>query len=303
MHKPGTTTLIAAIVLGLFLLAGLGTWRLVTLRQEAAAGTTLARPTPSTGSGQAEPGLNSAESTAPEQPPIQEHSAAAGQSNNAPHLDSAAPPPAPQPALPGGGSSDTRSAPLAGLTIVIDPGHGGDISWNGGAIGVTGLLEKNVNLALGLAVRDQLQALGARVVMTRTTDAPAAYTGRPGEDPLEATTEIAAHSGAQLFVSLHGNWSEDPAPEGIETFYYPGSMEGRRAATDLLNALAAATGLTSRGVTANNFHVLHYHPVPATLLEIGYLSNPGDEALLRSPAFRAKVVAGVVKGIRAYFGR
>ncbi len=197
----------------------------------------------------------------------------------------------------------SKAAGLAGLTIVVDPGHGGDVSWNGGATGVTGLQEKDVNLALGLSLRDALEKLGARVVMTRTTDAPAAFTGAPDEDPLEATTKITAASGADLFVSLHGNWWEDPSPEGIETYYYPGSQKGRAAATALANALAKATGLPTRGPLANDYHVLHHHEVPATLLEIGYLSNPDDEALLRTNAFRARVVAAVVAGIRDYFHR
>lgn len=218
---------------------------------------------------------------------------------------------APEQAAPGGpgleGARPPEAPPsqgaLAGLTIVVDPGHGGDASWNGGATGVTGLQEKDVNLALGLSLRDALMKLGARVVMTRTTDAPAAFTGAPDEDPLEATTKIAAASGADLFVSLHGNWWEDPSPEGIETYYYPGSQKGRAAATALAKALAKATGLPTRGPLANNYHVLHHHEVPATLLEIGYLSNPDDEALLRTNAFRAKVVAAVVTGIRDYFHR
>ncbi len=202
-----------------------------------------------------------------------------------------------------GGAAPEAVAPLTGLTIVVDPGHGGDVSWNGGATGVTGLQEKTVNLALGLALRQALQGLGAQVVMTRTADRPAAFTGAANENPLQATTDIAANSGADLFVSLHGNWYYTPVPEGIETYYYPGSAAGRRAAAALADSLAAATGLPTRGPIANNFYVLHHHPVPATLLEIGYLSNPQDEALLRSQSFRTRVVAGIVSGIRAYFGR
>lgn len=186
---------------------------------------------------------------------------------------------------------------------MVDPGHGGDTSWNGGATGVSGLQEKEVNLAIGLSLRDALENLGARVVMTRTTDAPASFSGAPDEDPLDATTKIAAASGGDLFVSIHGNWWKDPTPNGIETYYYPGSERGRAAAAALADALTRATGLPTRGPMANNYHVLHYHEVPATLLEIGYLSNPGDEALLRTKAFRAKVVEAIVAGIRDYFNR
>ncbi|MGE5589235.1 MAG: N-acetylmuramoyl-L-alanine amidase family protein [Bacillota bacterium] len=220
-----------------------------------------------------------------------------------PDLQAAAPPNAPGGSTAPAGGKVGGAGALAGLTIVVDPGHGGDISWNGGAVGVTGLLEKDVNLAMGLALRDALESLGARVVMTRTTDTPASFSGVPDEDPLDATTKIAAASGGDLFVSIHGNWWKDPTPNGIETYYYPGSAKGRAAAAALADSLARATGMPTRGPMANNYYVLHYHEVPATLLEIGYLSNPDDEALLRTKAFRAKVVEAIVSGIRNYFNR
>lgn len=210
-----------------------------------------------------------------------------------------APPPAPQtsskatPSAPG--TASRSRLPLAGMVIVVDPGHGGSQA-NGGATGITGLKEKDSNLQLGFALRDALTQAGARVVMTRTTDASPVIPGHPELDQLQARTYIAAHSGANLFISLHANWAPDPTASGLETYYYPGSQAGERLAVDMLRAISQAAQITPRFATSADYAVLHGHPVPAVLLELGYVSNPIDEAHLRSASFRADLVRGIVAG-------
>lgn len=209
--------------------------------------------------------------------------------------------PAPTPPPQGGDAAPPvkTDKPLAGKVIVIDPGHGGPPE-NGGSTGVTGVKEKDINLALGLALRDTIQRAGARVTMTRTTDA-APHVPGDGGDHLEAVTTIARNSGADLFVSLHGNWNPDPSINGIEAYYFPGDSTDERVATVLLKNVVAATGMRDNGVRSERYYVLYHHDVPAALMEIGYLSNPGDEAHLKSSSFRGKIVSGLYHGILEYF--
>lgn len=217
---------------------------------------------------------------------------------NAAPAPTAAPTPATAAAAPTAPAADaaTRNRrPLAGMVIVVDPGHGGSQA-NGGATGITGLKEKDSNLWLGLELRDALTQAGARVIMTRTGDASPVIPGHPELDQLLARTYIAAHSGANLFISLHGNWSPDPNVSGLETYYYPGSQAGRRLAEDMLWHISQAVDITPHFATSARYAVLHHHPVTAVLLELGYVSNAVDEAHLRSPSFRTALVRGIVAG-------
>jgi len=210
----------------------------------------------------------------------------------------------PKPAIPPRGAGNTEppvsgDKPLRGKVIVVDPGHGGPPE-NGGSTGVTGTKEKNVNLALGLGLRDALEGAGARVIMTRTTDAVPSAPG-DGGNHLEAVTTITRNSGADLLVSLHGNWNPDPSYNGIEAYHFPGDKTDERVAFILLKNLVSATGMRDNGVRSQRYYVLYHHDVPAALMEIGYLSNPEDEERLKSPSFREKVVSGLYNGILEYF--
>lgn len=189
---------------------------------------------------------------------------------------------------------------LDGKVIVVDPGHGGGQS-NGGATGVTGLKEKDANLAIGLALKQAFETAGARVIMTRTTDDRPWIPGHPELDQLQARQYIAAHSGADLFISIHANWSPDPDASGLETYYYTGNQTEEQLAATMLADISKTTGMPARFAAGRHFAVLHDHPVPATLLELGYVSNAQDEANLRDPGFRKAVVEGIVDGARDYF--
>ncbi len=123
--------------------------------------------------------------------------------------------------------SHERSAPSAALNrppkIVIDPGHGGA---EDGAIGHSGLKEKDLTLEIAKRLGGLLSnRLGAEVVYTRTSDLTVA---------LDARAAIANQAGADLFISIHANSSDDPGARGVETYYvantsFPGRGFPRRA--------------------------------------------------------------------------
>ncbi len=173
--------------------------------------------------------------------------------------------------------------PRTDHVVALDPGHGGT---DPGAIGVTGLLEKDVVLDVALRLRAFLRQRGVRVVMTREADVFV---------DLAERVPIALRAGATVFVSIHANASTQGTVRGVETYYLrPDSVT---LATFIQEELGRSLGIPDRGIRTANFKVLRDSPVPAVLVEIGYLTSPEDEALLRTPEFRERVAQAIGWGI------
>lgn len=173
--------------------------------------------------------------------------------------------------------------PRGGHVVAIDPGHGGK---DPGAIGATGLVEKDVVLDVGLRLRDVLRRQSVRTVMTREADVFVDLADR---------VPLALQAGATVFVSVHANASTRGVIRGTETYYLkPNSLQ---LATWIQEEMGRSLGIPDRGIRTANFKVLRDSPVPAVLVEIGYLTNLEDEALLRTPAFRQKVAEAIARGV------
>lgn len=186
-----------------------------------------------------------------------------------------------------------------GHTVVIDPGHGGSDS---GAVGYSGVREKDVALAVGLQTEALLRAAGAEVVMTRTRDADVSDDDHSPSGELQARVDVAAaHPNAELFLSIHCNAFTNPDAHGMETYYYPKTEDDERFARLLNEELAAAGGLFNRGVKYAKFYVLRHSEIPASLVEMGFLSNPDEEALLGSADYQKKMAEALFRAIVRYF--
>ncbi len=173
--------------------------------------------------------------------------------------------------------------PRGGHVVAIDPGHGGK---DPGAIGATGLVEKDVTLDVGLRLRDALRRQSVRTVMTREADVFV---------DLQDRVPIALRAGATVFVSVHANSTTRGVIRGVETYYLkPNSV---LLATWIQEELGRSLGIPDRGIRTANFKVLRDSPVPAVLVEVGYLSNLEDEALLRTAAFRQRAAEAVARGV------
>ncbi|MCS7234727.1 MAG: N-acetylmuramoyl-L-alanine amidase family protein [Armatimonadota bacterium] len=173
--------------------------------------------------------------------------------------------------------------PRGGHVVAIDPGHGGK---DPGAIGATGLVEKDVVLDVGLRLRDALRRQGVRAVMTRESDVFVDLADR---------VPIALRAGATVFVSVHANATTRGVIRGVETYYLkPDSV---LLATLIQEELGRSVGIPDRGIRTANFKVLRDSPIPAVLVEVGYLTNLEDEALLRTPAFRQRVAEAIGRGV------
>ena len=182
---------------------------------------------------------------------------------------------------------------LAGRRVAIDPGHGGADS---GAVGKAALPEKAIALDTALRAAALLEQAGARVVMTRRGDlAP----GGSGQASLEARVRWAVRAGAEVLVSLHADASPDPGARGVTTYYY--RPEDALLAQAIQEALVARLGAADRGVRQADFYVLRASPVPAVLVELGFVTHPGEAAALSSPAYRQAAAQAVVEGLARYF--
>lgn len=223
-----------------------------------------------------------------------------------------APVPAPpsRPAAPAGyeGRRDSLdsvdASVLRGRRIVLDPGHGGFFP---GTRGVGGLTEKEVNLAVALALRDLLVAAGAEVRLTRDRDldflVPADSSLRRD---LAERARIGTEAAPDLFVSIHHNADPGGAHDVNETqVYYPIGEDGPGfdIAQDVQRSLARNLGIQPCRMIPGNFFVIRTSEAPALLTEGSYLTYPPTEARLRDPAGPRLEAEAIYLGIARAFMR
>ena len=188
---------------------------------------------------------------------------------------------------------------VKGHAIVLDPGHGGSDS---GAVGPHGVTEKEVTLAVAKKVQSILQDAGARVIMTRETDRDVYGVNATDRQELQARVNVGLYAPeTEIFLSIHCNAFSNPAAHGMETYHYAGSYRGQRLATLLNEELLKEGGLSNRGVKTANFYVIKHSKVPASLIELGFITNYNEEALLRDDAYQNKLAFAIAKAIGRYF--
>ena len=187
--------------------------------------------------------------------------------------------------------------------IVIDPGHGGN---DAGAIGPTGVMEKNVTLKVSLELKKLLEAEGAKVVLTREGDTTVSSKGAKASDieELGARCDVANRIGAEIFISIHADSFTRPEARGTTGYYYSKSTTGRgqKLADCIRRNLVEQLGTPSRGTQPCNFYVVKNTDMPATLIELGFISNKEEEKLLDSKEGVMKAAQGIFDGIEDYFG-
>ena len=254
----------------------------------------------------------------------------------------AAPPPqstpAPPPAPPTALAADEQRSIDRLVVVAIDPGHGGE---DPGAVGPTGLREKDVVLAVAIKLRDRLNSVpGMRAMLTRDADFFV---------PLHERVRKARRVQADLLVSIHADAFLTPAAHGASVFALSETGASSAAARWMANKENAADGvggvnlaavkdaqvqraLADMGTTAQirdslriggevlaligqvgtlhkrsveqaGFAVLKAPDIPSILVETAFISNPDEEARLRDEAYQDKLVEALHTGIRRYFAR
>lgn len=235
----------------------------------------------------------------PETPPITQP---ATEKNNPPAEEKKTPatPPADE-----GGDDDPDISSITGMkekVITIDPGHGGSDS---GAIGPTGIMEKSVTLRIAKELARLLQAEGATVYMTRTGDTEVAANGANATDieELQARCDVANSHNSDIFVSIHMDSFSSGEAHGTTGYYYTkGSKNSEKLADRVRQGVIDQIGTSSRGTQGANFYVIKHTDMPATLVEVAFISNPQEEKLLDSEDGVRKAAQGIADGIADYFG-
>ncbi len=190
---------------------------------------------------------------------------------------------------------------LSDLTIALDAGHGGTDT---GAIGRSGLEEKEVTLDIALRLGKLLEQAGARVVYTRCEDAnvkPRSTNGNGSRlNQLVARCQIANDTPVDLFVSVHCNANNSRDRRGTETYYR--KSDSRPFARVMQQEVVRALDLPSGGARYHpkSIVVLYRTSMPAVLVEVAYLSNAQDEALLADSDFRQRAAQGIANGVTRY---
>ncbi len=213
-----------------------------------------------------------------------------------------------------GGSSLGRETAANGVAeqgsglpscVVIDAGHGGE---DGGASSAAGLMEKDVNLAVAMALRDLCEAAGIPVVMTRTEDIllydrNVDFQGRKKVLDLAARRMVAEDTAAEyggnsLFVSIHMNAFPVPRYDGMQVWYSVGDPRSARLASAIQAASAALMPDNHRKTKAagSNIYLLDRIKSPAVLVECGFLSNPAEAERLSEEAYRYALAAVIFAG-------
>ena len=184
------------------------------------------------------------------------------------------------------------------IRIYIDQGHNPSGHHNAGASG-NGLYEQDVTFSMGVMLKEVLEADGRfEVSLSRPTATTVLGTDQPSS--LEARVAGAAAFETDFFISLHINSFDTDAPTGIEVHVAEENSESYVFGNTLREALIASTGLNDRGMWLSpNLYVLKHTTMPAALLEMGFISNPSDAALLsESPEI---FITGIYNGILTYF--
>jgi N-acetylmuramoyl-L-alanine amidase len=213
------------------------------------------------------------------------------------------------------------------MRIVVDAGHGG---WDLGTVGRRGLLEKDLVLEIAQRLGKLLESrLGADVILTRNDD---------NYIPLDERAGMANQSQADLFISVHANYSDLLSARGVETYYtnvfaapsakdletrqpergkntnaaklsptelHDKIEQSRRLAASVQRSLygtlsAQNPGLRDRGVKEASYVVLTETAMPGILAEVSFVSSPTDEQKLQSDGYREQIAEALYKGIARY---
>lgn len=204
-------------------------------------------------------------------------------------------------------NSGGSPANSSGKIVVLDPGHGGA---DAGAVNGS-YYEKNLTYALATKAKQYLENMGYRVYMTRTSSGSClpVYTLTPD---LQCRVDKAKTYDADAFVSIHIN-AAVPGAIGTESYYnanssYDGSMNKQPSNSKILaqtvhSYFQPQMGSTDRGVHDSSLYVLRKNTVPATLIEIGFISDYRDLNKMINNTYQNNISNGIAKGINAYFAK
>ncbi|WP_096274139.1 N-acetylmuramoyl-L-alanine amidase [Paucisalibacillus globulus] len=176
---------------------------------------------------------------------------------------------------------------LDGYNILIDAGHGGK---DAGAV-KNGVYEKNIALSTAKKVAEYLKEEGATVNFTRKDDTFISLQNRVKQSNTHKT---------DVFISLHYDYFSDSSVNGINTYYSNATTSGNLAKA-IHTALTDNLDMHDRGIKKEGYYVLAHNQNPAVLLELGFMTNPGDLEKMQSDSYQESVAIAITEGLLNYF--
>lgn len=185
--------------------------------------------------------------------------------------------------------------------VVIDAGHGADDS---GKVGINDALEKDINLAIALRVKELLEQQDVQVVMTREDDQgtyPKTGSNRKIRD-MKKRVEMINEARPALTVSIHQNSFSDQSVSGAQTFFFQGSEEGQFAAELLQSQMIKTLQPKKERVAKANdsYYLLKNTNYPIVIVECGFLSNPEEAEMLCDEEYQKDTAWAIHLGILQY---
>lgn len=181
--------------------------------------------------------------------------------------------------------------------VVIDAGHGGT---DPGKVGVNDALEKDINLQIARKLKEELEARGISVLMTREDDQGLYDENADNKkvQDLKRRVELINETAPALAVSIHQNSYPSPDVSGAQVFYYEHSKEGERMATIVQEQMENLEGTKNRPVKGNTtYYLLKRTEVPILIIECGFLSNQNEAQKLTEEEYQNSLVKVLADGI------
>ena len=191
------------------------------------------------------------------------------------------------------------------ITVIIDAGHGGE---DGGAVGINGILEKDLNLSIALKIGQILQSQNINVIYTRTEDIllydkNVDYKNRKKALDLAARVKIAEETPNCVFVSIHMNSFSNSKYSGLQVYYSKNNPQSNELASTLQNAVRRNLQLqNNRKATeaTSRIFILDRLECPAILIECGFISNPEECRILCTEIYQKQLSETISEEIKKY---
>ncbi len=188
------------------------------------------------------------------------------------------------------------SLPLTGKTIILDIGHGGDDP----GTSYQNILEKDLNLAIGLELEKELSRNGAIVILTREGDydlsSPNAH--RRKKSDFDNRIDLINKSKANVYLSIHINYLEDTSYYGGQIFYYG---EDNKKLAEFLQSEFNTISYPRSIKPMPNIYMYRRLKIPGVLVECGFISNKKEREKLITPAYQKEIAKVLTQGLANYF--
>lgn len=202
-------------------------------------------------------------------------------------------------------AAEASSMPITQKTVIVDAGHGGD---DGGAIGIDGTVEKDINLDIALKLEKILKFYGFNVIMTRTQDV---MTCDDGLDSLRKRKISDIHNRFELmrknpdaiFISVHQNKFEDSSQHGAQVFYSGNDERSKELAEAIQTSVTLTLQQKNDRVvkkSGSGIYLLYHAKIPAVLVECGFISNSDEVKKLKDESYRMKLAILIADGLLKY---